>query len=96
MACGAKIVPIDKGVVHKICSGQVILDLATAVKELVENALDAGATNIEVNFTTSVPLIMRFNSPLSIIMRSEACYSSIVAIDLSKNCITGKNGQAII
>ena len=40
--------PIGKGDVHKICSGQVILDLATAVKELVENALDAGATNIEV------------------------------------------------
>ena len=51
MACGGKIVPIDKGVIHKICSGQVILDLATAVKELVENALDAGATNIEVTYT---------------------------------------------
>jgi DNA mismatch repair ATPase MutL len=49
MACG-KIVPIDKGVVHKICSGQVILDIATAVKELVENALDAGANNIEVSY----------------------------------------------
>jgi DNA mismatch repair protein PMS2 len=34
--------------VAKICSGQVILDLSTAVKELVENALDAGATSIEV------------------------------------------------
>ena len=39
---------IDKGTVHRICSGQVILDLATAVKEVVENALDARATNIEV------------------------------------------------
>ena len=48
MAAGAKIQAIDKTIVHRICSGQVILDLATAVKELVENALDAGASNIEV------------------------------------------------
>ncbi|KAL4438704.1 hypothetical protein ABPG77_006308 [Micractinium sp. CCAP 211/92] len=40
--------PIDHGTIHRICSGQVILDLATAVKELVENALDAGATSIEI------------------------------------------------
>jgi DNA mismatch repair protein PMS2 len=47
-APAAAIKPIDKGTIHRICSGQVILDLATAVKELVENALDAGATSIEV------------------------------------------------
>eukprot|EP00249_Psilotum_nudum_P020639 c27788_g1_i2 orf=360-2978(-) len=40
--------PIDKAAVHRICSGQVILDLAMAVKELVENSLDAGATSIEI------------------------------------------------
>ncbi|KAG1659518.1 Mismatch repair endonuclease PMS2 [Nymphon striatum] len=39
---------IDKTSVHKICSGQVILTLSTAVKELVENSLDAGATNVDV------------------------------------------------
>ncbi|KAG2486047.1 hypothetical protein HYH03_015254 [Edaphochlamys debaryana] len=45
---GGAIKPINRASIHRICSGQVILDLATAVKELVENALDAGATNIEV------------------------------------------------
>jgi len=29
-----------------LTSGQVLLDLQGAVKELVENALDAGATNL--------------------------------------------------
>lgn len=37
---------IDGKSVHQICSGQVVLSLSTAVKELVENSVDAGATNI--------------------------------------------------
>ncbi|KAJ8716237.1 hypothetical protein PYW08_013522 [Mythimna loreyi] len=42
--------PIAKDTVHKICSGQVVVSLAVAVKELVENSLDAGATNIDIRF----------------------------------------------
>ncbi|KAI8090250.1 uncharacterized protein B0P05DRAFT_329885 [Gilbertella persicaria] len=41
---------IDKLSIHKICSGQVVLDLATAVKELVENSIDAGATSVDIIF----------------------------------------------
>ncbi|KAM6499964.1 Histidine kinase-like ATPase, C-terminal domain containing protein [Amanita muscaria] len=57
----ASIKAIDKTSIHRISSGQVIVDLQTAVKELVENSLDAGATSIEVRFKhwglTSVEVI---------------------------------------
>ena len=37
---------IDKASIHQITSGQVIIDLQTAVKELLENSIDAGANNV--------------------------------------------------
>jgi DNA mismatch repair protein PMS2 len=44
----AQIRAIDKASVARICSGQVITDLGTAVKELAENSIDAGAKHVEV------------------------------------------------
>ncbi|XP_029052034.1 mismatch repair endonuclease PMS2 isoform X2 [Osmia bicornis bicornis] len=43
-----KITAINKQTIHKICSGQVVFDLAGAIKELVENSLDSGATLIDI------------------------------------------------
>jgi DNA mismatch repair protein MutL len=45
---GSSIQQIDIESIHRICSSQVIIDLSTALKEMVENALDSGATTIEV------------------------------------------------
>ena len=44
----ATIQSIDPSSVHRICSGQVILDISSCAKELIENSADAGATNVEI------------------------------------------------
>ncbi|KAJ2664560.1 ATP-binding mismatch repair protein [Coemansia sp. RSA 1200] len=44
---------IGKDTVHRLCSGQVIIDLATTVKELLENSLDAGSTQVDIRMKGS-------------------------------------------
>lgn len=46
----ASIRPLEGRTVHQIQSGQVIVDLCSVAKELVENSLDAGARAIDVRF----------------------------------------------
>ncbi|WFD29043.1 ATP-binding mismatch repair protein [Malassezia sp. CBS 17886] len=47
---GRRIAPLARPDIHRITSAQVVPDMRAVVKELVENALDAGATSIEVRF----------------------------------------------
>jgi len=44
----AKLVALESDVIHRICTNQVIVDLGGAIKELVENSVDAGATRVDV------------------------------------------------
>lgn len=50
----AAIQPINSSSIHKITSGQVVVDLQTAVKELLENSIDAGSTSIGATIQCSV------------------------------------------
>jgi sensor histidine kinase regulating citrate/malate metabolism len=47
----AVIIPMDSASVQRIVAGQAITDLASAVKELIDNALDAGAETINSKST---------------------------------------------
>lgn len=50
MANKLQIKMMDKNAIDLLCSGQVIVSLENAIKELFENALDAGAKSIRVTF----------------------------------------------
>lgn len=52
---------LDKDTVKLITTTQVITSISTAAKELIENALDAGAKNIEINLVFHLLLLFLNN-----------------------------------
>jgi len=101
MSAKIRILPDD--VANHIAAGEVIERPASVVKELIENSLDAGATQIEIEIGVGGKAYIRVNDDGSGMSREDACLaferhatSKIVSTaDLTSISTRGFRGEAL-
>ena len=96
------IIKLDEALINKIAAGEVVERPAAAVKELIENAIDAQATSIQIFFSSGGKSLLKIidngfgikKNQLKLALKSHST-SKMHDTDLSKISTLGFRGEAL-